>query len=105
MLEAPPSAAELEQAKEARINEFVFAFDSKLRIVRQAGWLEFRGYPDDYLETWVDRVRAVTPEDVLDAARSHLHPDGLTILVVGDSKRFDRPLEEIGEVRRIRIEE
>jgi len=104
MLEAPPSESELEKAKESRINEFVFAFDSKTRIVRQAGWLEFRDYPEDHLETWVDRVRAVTPEDVLRAARSYLHPDGLTVLVVGDGDRFERPLGELGDVRQIEIE-
>ncbi len=101
MLETPPATTELERAKEARINEFVFAFDSRARIVRQAGWLEFRGYPENYLQTWVDRVRAVTPEDVLRVSREYLHPDGLTVLVVGDGDRFDRPLDEFGDVRRI----
>ncbi|MCK4547555.1 MAG: insulinase family protein [Candidatus Eisenbacteria sp.] len=101
IVENPPGAEELERAKEARINEFVFAFDSRARIVRQAAWLEYRGYPEGYLDHWVDRVRAVTAEDVHRAARRLLHPDGLTILVVGNESRFDRPLCEFGEVNRI----
>jgi zinc protease len=105
MLDAPPGEDELERAKEARINEFVFAFDSRLRIVRQAGWLEYQGYPEGYLESWVDRVRAVTPADVLDAAQRYLHPDGLAIAVVGNESRFDGPLGDFGEVRRVEIGE
>lgn len=104
MVEGPPTEEELARAKEARINEFVFAFDSRTRIVRQAAWLEYQGYPPGYLEGWVERVRAVTAEDVWRAAETYLHPDGLTILAVGDESRFARPLEEYGEVRRVRID-
>jgi predicted Zn-dependent peptidase len=104
MVEEPPEPEEVARAKEARINEFVFAFDSLGRIVRQAGWLEYKGYPGGYLENWVANVQAVTPEDVHNAAQSYLHPDGLSILVVGDECQFDRPLCEFGDVNRIELE-
>jgi zinc protease len=103
MTEEPPGEEELDRAKEARIQEFVFAFDSPVRIVRQSGWLEYRGYPEGFLETWVDKVRAVTAEEVLEAARGHLRPDGLTVLVVGDTSAFDAPLSDLGEVRTMEV--
>jgi len=104
MVEGPPTDEELAKAKEARINEFVFAFDSRAKITRQAAWLEYLGYPADFLDRWVENVRAVTAEDVWQAARSYLYPDGLTVLVVGNERRFDRPLDELGQVHRIEVE-
>jgi hypothetical protein len=41
------------------------------------------------------RVRNVTTEDVLRAAREHLHPDRLRIVVVGDAAVITKPLAEL----------
>jgi hypothetical protein len=54
------------------------------------------GYPDDYLMTWRDRLARVGRDDVMRAARRFLHPEALAVLVVGDPKAFDRPLEDLG---------
>jgi predicted Zn-dependent peptidase len=40
----------------------------------------------DYLFSYRDRVQAVTAEDVLNAARRHLHPLEQQVVVVADAE-------------------
>ncbi len=103
MTEAPPSKEELELAKDGELNSFVFNFTSSAQIVRKRVELEFFGYPEDYLDTYEENIAAVTGEDVLRAAKKHLHPDKLVILVVGDDAGFDKPLSTFGDVTTIEI--
>jgi zinc protease len=42
------------------------------------------GLPDDYFDTYRDRIRAVTAESVQTAAARHLHSDRLQAVIVGD---------------------
>lgn len=87
---------ELIRAKDTFINQFVFRFTSAASIVSQMVSIEFEGLPLDYLDTYLDNVRAVTKEDVQRVAKEYLHPEGSKILVIGDNSRFDKPLEELG---------
>jgi zinc protease len=43
------------------------------------------GLPADYLQSYRDNVTAVTAEDVQRAAREHIQPDTLAIVIVGDA--------------------
>jgi zinc protease len=79
------SAAELESAKSSLINSFIFAFEDTHAVVTQKMRLNFYDYPDDYLETYQERVEALTAEDVKRVASKYLHPDQLHIVLVGDS--------------------
>ena len=40
--------------------------------------------PEDYLETYRERIRALTADDVLDAARRHFDSANAQIVIVGD---------------------
>ncbi|MGE4544942.1 MAG: M16 family metallopeptidase [Pedobacter sp.] len=84
MTREPVTEDELILAKDSLINSFVFAFDDSHEIVSQTMRLVFYGYPDDYLIRYRDRLAAVTAEDVLAAARRHLHPRTQTVVLVGD---------------------
>ena len=84
MIREPVSVDELVLAKDSLINSFVFAFDDSHEIVSQTMRLVFYGYPDDYLDRYRERLAAVTAEDVLAAARRHLHPEEQAIVLVGD---------------------
>ena len=50
--------------------------------------------PDDYYDTYRDRVGAVTTADVLRAAREHIKPGSLRMVVVGDAG-LKQKLEEL----------
>jgi predicted Zn-dependent peptidase len=44
---------------------------------------------------------ALTVDDIKAAAAKYLHPEKLTILIVGDKAQFDRQLSEFGPVNEI----
>jgi zinc protease len=54
------------------------------------------GLPDDYFDRYRERVRAVTTDDVLEAARRHLHPDRLQVVAAGDPAAIVAPLQALG---------
>jgi zinc protease len=104
MTKEPVSDEELTQAKESIINSFIFGFTQPNSIVTQQARLEYYGFPDRYLENFRDNIARVTRDDVLRVARKYLHPDAMTIVVVGDDRKFDQPLSVLGEVREIKLE-
>jgi zinc protease len=101
MAKEPVSDQELKSAREYIINSFMFGFTSPATIVTQRARLEFYGYPSDYLETYRERIAAVTKEEVLAAARKYLKPGAFKLIVVGDAGRFDLPLTTFGNVHEI----
>lgn len=54
--------------------------------------------PDDYYDEYRACVRAVTTAGVLRAARAHLHPDELRIVVVGDPGTIAEPVAKVAGV-------
>jgi zinc protease len=58
------------------------------------------GLPDDYWQTYVDRILAVTADDIMDAAARHLQPDGCVIAVVAEQQAVRNALEQtsLGDV-------
>ncbi len=94
--EEPVTDEELRRAKDGLKNSFVFKFSSPYSIARRKASYEFHGRPQDYLDTYLAKVDAVTAEDILAAARARIHPDQMAILVVGKSEDFDAPLSELG---------
>jgi len=57
------------------------------------------------LQTFRERVNAVTVDDIQRVARTYLHPDRLSIVLVGDANRFQRQLAGVGfgEFERIAV--
>jgi predicted Zn-dependent peptidase len=97
----PVTPAELERAKDATANSFVFRFPSRASAVLQLLMLEFDGEPPSFYETLLDRYRAVTIQDIQRVARQYLHPAATTVLVVGDAAKFESDLASFGPVHRI----
>ncbi|WP_250676604.1 pitrilysin family protein [Geomonas sp. Red32] len=95
--------AELKLAKDHIVNSFIFGFERSDVVVNQQARLEFYGYPPGFLENFRDNVAKVTKEDVLRVARKYLQPEAMKLVVVGDEKKFDRPLSEFGSVREISL--
>jgi zinc protease len=95
------SPMELEAAKEAIVNSFVFRFTSRFSVVTQLLSLELDGYPPDYYDTLLDRYRAVTREDVRRAAQRYLRPDAASILVVGNVAAVEPAMAAFGPVRHL----
>jgi len=54
------------------------------------------GLPDDYYETFADKVRALKTADVNGAAKEVVHPDNLIWIVVGDRSKIEAGVRELG---------
>jgi zinc protease len=94
---------ELKKAKDSILNSFIFEFDSKEKVLAERMRYEFYGYPPDYLEQFRTNIEKVTAADVDRVARKYVHPDKMAVLVVGNSKDFDRALSTFGKVTSIDI--
>ena len=96
--EEPVSDLELQQAKDAFLNSFVFSFADAGQIVGRLMELEYFGLPADFLQQFRDGVVRLTKEDLLRVARKHLDPSRLIILAVGKDEDFEKPLTAFGRV-------
>lgn len=97
----PVSDEEITTAKNSLVNSFVFRFEQKGQILGQFMQLKLRGYPDNYLDTYIENIRKVTKADVQEAAGKYMDPEKMIVVVVGDEKRFDRPLSSFGQIKEI----
>jgi len=94
---------EVQRAKDSILNSFIFAFDSRAKVMAERMAYEFYGYPADFLERFRAGIEKVTVEDVDRVARKYIHPEKLATLVVGNSKDFDRDLATFGKVKNVDI--
>lgn len=78
-----PTPAELEAAQANLAGGFAMSIDSNNKILGMISTIGFNGLPLDYLETWPDRVRAVTMAQVRDAISRRLDPQAMVTVVVG----------------------
>lgn len=95
----PVTDEELQHAKDAFLNSFVFSFADAGQIVSRLMTLEYYGLPRDFLQRFREGVVRLTKEDLLAVARTHLHPDRVIILAVGNDETFEKPLTTFGQVK------
>jgi zinc protease len=65
-------------------------------VADQAATQRLAGLPDDYVDRSLAQLRSVTPEAATEAYRSVVHPEELTLVVVGDAERLAEPLRALG---------
>jgi outer membrane lipoprotein-sorting protein len=97
MQQEPPTDEELGLAKDSYLNSFVFNFDSEREILGRRATYEYYDYPADFLQQTRDAIENVTPQDVLSAAKTYLHPDESHILIVGNGNQFSRDLSTLSQ--------
>jgi predicted Zn-dependent peptidase len=100
-----PTEEETRRAKDSETNAFVFTVDGTAAYMDQYLFYEHYGYPADYLQAWRGRLQGVTRDQAATAAKRWLHPEKMVVLVVGNPKAFDKPLQDLGlgEPRRITL--
>jgi len=105
---APVSRNEFETAKEMFLYSYVFRYTEPARSLTALMRLEYEGLPQDYLEKEFAGYQAVKLEDIQRVAKKYLHPDQLTIFVVGDYPKFAEELSRLGtphEVEPLRFDD
>jgi zinc protease len=94
--DSPLSPEELDVAKQAVVNGFVFNFADPSQTLFRAAYYESVGYPADFLQTYQRALDAVTAQSVLDAAKRKITPDREVAIVVGKESDFAAPLTSAG---------
>ncbi len=92
---------ELSLARDYLDGVFPIRYETTAAIASALATLVIYGLPADYYDTYRNNIRGVTVDDVLEAAKSHLHPDQLQTVVVGDAKIIRESLAELdlGDLR------
>jgi len=87
---------ELERTKQYLALRVPGSFETTGQVAGQVGTLLTFGLPFTWFDDYVRRIMAVTAEDVRRVARQYVHPDSLTIVVVGDVQKIRPGIEHLG---------
>ncbi|MBX6364875.1 MAG: insulinase family protein, partial [Gemmatimonadetes bacterium] len=87
---------ELERAKSYIARGYARYFETTGDIAGRVTEIGRHGLPDDHLLRYVERVRAVTPEDVFRAAERYLDPGTTAIAVAAPAEAVAPGLEALG---------
>ena len=79
------TANELQDAKNYMTGTFPLQAETQEGISRLLITREAHGLPADYLETYRDSIMAVTAADVRRVANELIHPERMSIVIVGDA--------------------
>jgi len=93
-----PTEEEVRKAVDSYLNSQVFDYESKAQVVQRLVNLRFEGRPLDTPQRDMEVYAKLTAADIRRVAQKYLHPDKLTVMVVGNEKLFDRPLSDFGKV-------
>ncbi|HBL31547.1 MAG TPA: peptidase M16 [Acidobacteria bacterium] len=99
----PPTAEEVEKAKQGLLGSFIFNVDSKREVLGELLTFELFGYPLDRLAQYRAGIEAVTLDQVRAAAVRHLRPEEFSLVVVGPAEGRDRPLTDFGKVTELDV--
>jgi len=86
--EQPVSEGELKDAKDYLTGSFPLRLDTNHKVANFLAQVEFFDLGLDYPDRYPELIQKVTRDDVLRAAREHLHPDRLITVIVGNQKKI-----------------
>ena len=98
MRDAPPSGEEVSRVIDEAVNGFVFNFGAPGQVVARSMTYRNLDLPMDWLERYLRGIQRVTPDAVHEVFRDELDPDRMTIMLLGDTTRFDGSPRELGDV-------
>lgn len=95
----PPSPDELASAKTLLAGRFGLGLETSSAVVAALVELDVQGLPEDSLDTYRGRIRALGDDEVAAAARDFVRPEEAAIVVVGPAEALRPQLEAFGPVR------
>ncbi|MBK9215311.1 MAG: insulinase family protein [Chloracidobacterium sp.] len=89
----PPSDAELQGIKNYLVGIYVLQNSSRTGVIGQLESGDYNELGPNYLDTYVQKLTAVTPSDISEMARKYLLKDKMTFVVVGDKAKITDQLK------------
>ena len=95
------SEEELSLARDYLDGVFPIRYETTTAIASALANLVIYGLQGDYYDTYRTRVRQVTTDDVLQAAKRHLHPELMQTVIVGDAAAIKDPVaaSQLGDLQ------
>lgn len=88
-----PSEAELQGIKNYLVGIYVLQNSTRNGVIGQLENMNYNELDRNYLDTYVQKLSAVTPKDVQDMAKKYLVLERMTFVVVGDKSKIDEQLK------------
>jgi zinc protease len=98
MHDHPITPQELETAKGYLIGHLALDFESSENIASHTLELLVYNLPLDYWNRFPEKIRALTTEEVWNAAGRRLAPENNIIVLVGNLSGFEKDLKKLGPV-------
>jgi zinc protease len=93
----PVPAGEFADAQNYLSGMFSMGLATQSGLLSQLATVALNELPDDYLESYRDKIRAMTPADLLATARKYLDSANMQIVVVGDRRQIEDQARLFGE--------
>ncbi len=94
----PVPASELADAQNYLSGVFSMGLATQDGLLSQIGTVALNELPDDYLETYRDKIRALTPTDLQATAQKYLDSANMQIVLVGDRGKIDTQATLFGDL-------
>ena len=98
MRSLPVPEGELLDAQNYLTGVFSMGLATQSGLLSQISSLALNDLPDDYLETFRGKVRALQPQDVLSAARTYFDSANMPVVVVGDRRQIESQAALFGDL-------
>jgi predicted Zn-dependent peptidase len=97
-------AEELEGAKRTLVASFALGLENPAQVLQR--WLQQRefGLPEDYWDTYAEKIMSVTATDVMRVAKKYVPYDNVQIVAVGDGDKIRDLLKKFGPVEEKAVE-
>ena len=94
----PVPEAELSDAQNYVSGVFSLGLATQDGLLSQFSTVALNELPEDYLETYREKIRALTPHELLQTARKYFDSANMQIVVVGDRAQMESQAALFGEV-------
>lgn len=82
--------------KQKFMGKFVLDMENISTIANQAYNIFVNNLPEDYYETFLQKIDAVTVNDIQEVAKKYLHPENMRVIVAGNAHKTVPGLEKAG---------
>ncbi|HEY8561254.1 MAG TPA: pitrilysin family protein [Pyrinomonadaceae bacterium] len=89
----PPTETELQGIKNYMTGIYVLQNSTRTGVIGQLENMNYNELDKGYIDSFIQKVNAVTPKDVQEMAQKYLTEDKMTIVVVGDKAQITEQLK------------
>ncbi|MGD0772810.1 MAG: pitrilysin family protein [Candidatus Solibacter sp.] len=95
---------ELDGAKRTLVASFALGLENPAQVLQR--WMQQRefGLPEDYWDTYAEKIMAITAADVMRVAKKYVPYDNVQIVAVGDGDKIRDLLKKFGPVEEKAVE-